>query len=83
MTASIIVMLCGVFFFTGIIIQKIFCRKKPVPSIFIMFVIGCVWAISTMASVVDKEYVTPLPIHGLMSALVGYYFYRPPAKQPV
>ena len=44
---------------------------------FLLFVVTIVWAISMLVGVVNPAYVVPLPVHAIMGAIVGFFFYRP------
>lgn len=35
-----------------------------------------VWVISMFVSIVNPNYQVPVPVHGIMGAIVGFFFYR-------
>lgn len=47
---------------------------------FLVVVITLVWLLSVVIDLVSASYETPLQIHLLMGAIVGYFFYKPPSQ---
>jgi hypothetical protein len=43
----------------------------------LILLVSFVWAASVLYSLVNVGYQTPLPIHGIMGAIVGFFFWRP------
>ena len=43
---------------------------------FLLVVVTLVWAISMLVDIVSPEYEVPIAVHGLLGAIVGFFFYR-------
>lgn len=41
-----------------------------------------VWVISMIVSVVNPNYQVPIPVHGIMGAIVGFFFYKGKGDKP-
>lgn len=35
-----------------------------------------VWVVSMLVSIVNPNYQVPVPVHGIMGAIVGFFFYK-------
>lgn len=44
---------------------------------FLLVTVTIIWAISMLVGLVNPAYQVPLAVHGLMGAIVGFFFYRP------
>lgn len=40
-----------------------------------------VWVISMLVSIINPAYQVPVPVHGIMGAIVGFFFYRGRGEQ--
>lgn len=43
----------------------------------LVLAVTIVWVVGMLVSVVNPAYQVPLPVHGIMGAIVGFFFYRP------
>ncbi len=43
----------------------------------LLLVVTVIWLISMLVSIVNPSYVVPIPVHGIMGAVVGFFLYRP------
>lgn len=59
------------------ILQKSFNMSDGASKNFLVIMVTLVWALSVLAGLVNPAYQVPLPIHGLMGAIVGFFFWRP------
>lgn len=62
---------------TGYIFREFFfhnAQQDDKGNNFILFVVTCVWAVSVLADILDPKYDTSPMIHGLMGAIVGYFY---------
>lgn len=48
--------------------------EKDAVANFLAVFIAFVWALSVIASINDPTLSTPLPVHGIFGAVVGYFF---------
>lgn len=44
---------------------------------FLLLVITVIWAISMIVDILSPNYDVPVAVHGIMGAVVGFFFYRP------
>jgi len=44
---------------------------------FLLFVVTIIWAISMIVGIVNPSYEVPVAVHGLMGAIIGFFFYKP------
>lgn len=44
---------------------------------FLLFVVTIVWAVGMIVGIVNPAYQVPIPVHALMGAIVGFFFYKP------
>jgi predicted membrane channel-forming protein YqfA (hemolysin III family) len=62
---------------TGYCLHRFLEREvKQSNSTFIMFVVIIIWAVSTLADILNPIYETSPIVHGIVGTLVGFYFYR-------
>lgn len=77
--APTIAFICGIIigYYIGCFKKSLTEEKRNVsnwgPAV-ITIVVTIVWAVSAMLDIALNTYETPIPIHGLMGALVGYFF---------
>lgn len=73
-----------VFFIVGVVsgymshdfLRQTLNMDKDMSKNFILIVVTCIWGISMIVSVVNPSYSVPYPVHALMGAIVGFFFYR-------
>lgn len=44
---------------------------------FLLITVTSIWAISMLVDVVSPTYDVPVAVHGILGAIVGFFFYRP------
>ena len=44
---------------------------------FLLVTVTLIWAISMLVDVISPTYDVPVAVHGLLGAIVGFFFYRP------
>lgn len=64
------------FFLRGYTDPKI---KDKSPNNLVLVAVTFVWVVSVLVDIVNVEYETPVMLHGLMGAIVGF-FYKPLQK---
>lgn len=42
----------------------------------LLLAVTVIWVISMLVSIVNPVYQVPIPVHGIMGAIVGFFFYR-------
>lgn len=42
----------------------------------LVLAVTVIWVISMLVSLVSPAYQVPLPVHGIMGVIVGFFFYR-------
>lgn len=42
----------------------------------LILAVTIMWVISTLVSLVNPSYQVPVPVHGLMGIIVGFFFYK-------
>lgn len=42
----------------------------------LLLAVTVIWVISMLVSIVNPNYQVPVPVHGIMGAIVGFFFYR-------
>lgn len=47
---------------------------------FLVLVVTTVWAIGMIVGLVNPSYQVPLPTHGILGVIVGFFFYKPKDK---
>lgn len=73
-----------VFFFIGNLsgyllhdlLRKTFNMNQDMSKNFLLVVVTCIWGIGMLVSVINPNYSVPVPVHALMGAIVGFFFYR-------
>lgn len=79
------IMISGVSFalgtLTGIFVKERFLKDKEIAQAnnFVLVVVTLIWAISMIYDIISPEYTTNPMVHGLMGAIVGF-FYKPIKK---
>ena len=63
-------------FLSGILFRSIFKMKTEDNSSLVLIVVTIIWALSMLIDIVSPQYETSPLVHGLMGAIVGF-FYRP------
>lgn len=43
----------------------------------LILVVTFIWSIGMLVSVFNPQYSVPVPVHAIMGAIVGFFFYRP------
>lgn len=71
--------LCG-YFLHDYMKQTLMMSEDSSKNILLLSV-TTIWVISMLVSVVNPAYQVPLPVHGLLGAIVGFFFYRPKDKE--
>jgi len=62
---------------TGIFAGRFFYNKqdsKALNSNLVLFVVTAVWAVSMIVDIATPSYETPVAVHGLMGAIVGFFY---------
>lgn len=44
---------------------------------FVLLIVSLIWATSMVVGLLNPTYQVPLAVHGLMGAIVGFFFYKP------
>ena len=44
---------------------------------FLLVVVTLIWAIAMIVSVLNSNYEVPIAVHGILGAIVGFFFWRP------
>lgn len=44
---------------------------------FLLVTVTLIWAISMLVDVISPTYDVPVAVHGLLGAIVGFFFYKP------
>ena len=47
---------------------------------FLLFTVTAIWAISMIVDIISPTYEVPIAVHGILGAIVGFFFYRPKEK---
>lgn len=42
----------------------------------LLLAVTIIWVISMLVSLVNPSYQVPIPVHGIMGIIVGFFFYR-------
>lgn len=68
--------------FSGIFIKERLLKNKEVAQAnnFVLVVVTIIWALSMLYDIISPSYETSPMVHGLMGAIVGF-FYKPVAKK--
>ncbi len=59
------------YFLRGIIDDKV---KDESPNTLVLIAVTAVWVVSTMVDIASTQYETPLVVHTLMGAIVGFFY---------
>ena len=43
----------------------------------LLYVVTFIWGLGMIVSVINPAYNVPVPVHAIMGAIVGFFFYRP------
>jgi uncharacterized membrane protein len=44
---------------------------------FLLVIVTLVWSLSMIVDVFNPDYEVPIAVHGILGAIVGFFFYRP------
>ena len=44
---------------------------------FLLITVTLIWALSMVVDIVSTSYDVPIAVHGILGAIVGFFFYRP------
>lgn len=48
---------------------------------FLLLIVTLIWMLSMLVSIFNPAYQTPIPVHGMMGAIVGFFFYKGRGEQ--
>jgi len=80
-SVAIIFFILGTIF--GILLHKFLLTKVPLNFNndsrinWLIILVSVIWAISVIFDIMSPDYETPVLIHGIMGAIVGFFFWRP------
>lgn len=57
--------------------QKVFNMSEENSKNFLLVSVTLIWAASMIVDVISPVYDVPVAVHGLMGAIVGFFFYKP------
>lgn len=57
--------------------QKSLLISENMSKNFVLMVVSLIWATSMVVGLLNPTYQVPLAVHGLMGAIVGFFFYKP------
>ncbi len=63
-------------FLTGFFTRNIIRDKSINNGVFVLVIVTIMWTVSMLFDIASPEYQTPTLVHGLMGAIVGF-FYKP------
>lgn len=67
--------ICG--FFLHDLFRKTFLMSEDASKNVLLLAVTTIWVISMLVSIVNPAYQVPVAVHGLLGAIVGFFFYRP------
>lgn len=59
------------------LLKKSFNLSEDGSKNFLLVTVTLVWSISMLVDLVSPTYDVPIAVHGLLGAIVGFFFYRP------
>lgn len=59
------------------VLKKSFNMNEESSKNFLLVTVTVIWAMSMVVDVVSVNYDVPIAVHGLLGAIVGFFFYRP------
>jgi len=59
------------------IMKKSFNMNEQSSKNLLLITVTLIWAISMLVDVISVSYEVPIAVHGLLGAIVGFFFYRP------
>lgn len=58
-------------------LKKTLSLSESTSKNFVLFIVTISWLMAMLVSLLNPAYQVPLPVHGLMGAIVGFFFYKP------
>lgn len=76
---GIITFLLGAAFgyFTHDFMKKSLLMDENSSKNLLLLAVTVIWVISMLVSIINPTYQVPIAVHGIMGAIVGFFFYRP------
>lgn len=65
------------FFLRGFAEKKSFSMSEQASKNFLLLVVALIWAFAMVIDISDPSYDVPVAVHGIMGAIVGFFFWRP------
>lgn len=58
-------------------LKRTFNMDENVSKNFLLVTITLIWAVSMIVDLFSPTYEVPIAVHGILGAIVGFFFYRP------
>lgn len=59
------------------ILKKTLNMSEESSKNFLLITVTLIWALSMVVDIVSTSYDVPIAVHGILGAIVGFFFYRP------
>lgn len=61
-------------------LKKTFKMSEDSSRNFLLVTVTVIWAISMLVDIASPTYEVPIAVHGILGAIVGFFFYKPTGK---
>lgn len=62
------------------VLKQTFQMSENASKNFLLVMVTLIWSAAMLVDVISAGYDVPIPVHALMGAIVGFFFYRPKEK---